>query len=65
MTATREYRNLGSIEDAVANVGMAITVFWHLYTALAAFLPDDTPGLGEDYQALLDAHAALQQRLGV
>ena len=61
MSATREHRNLGAIEDAVAAIGAVITTTEHLLGALAGQLPDDTSE-GEIHLALgsvRDAHNEL------
>jgi hypothetical protein len=64
VSATREYRNLGKIEDAVAAVGATITVLEHLYDALGLVLPDDGPALTFEIGALRAAHTQLSDRLG-
>lgn len=41
--STREYRNLGKVEDGIRTVGMAIETASNLIDALGHALPDDTP----------------------
>lgn len=67
MTATREHRNMGALEDAGASVGTTITVMEHLLSVLSHDLPDDV-NVGELHLALGDvreAHNKLEEALGV
>jgi hypothetical protein len=56
MTATREHRNAGEIEEAVAAIGSAIEEAQALLERLAAALPDDYP-----YWEMEEALAKLQR----
>lgn len=58
MTATRENRNAGKVEDAVAAIGTSITVAEHLWSALDFDLPDDFPS-SDALQNLRAAHDQL------
>lgn len=67
MSATREYRNLGMLEDAIAAVGTTITVAENLLGELSYVLPDETP-VGEIQSRLIDlreAHERAQEALGI
>jgi hypothetical protein len=67
VSSTREYRNAGAIEDAVAAIGATITVTEHLLSTLASVLPDDFP-TGEFQLALgtvRETHNLLGEVLGV
>jgi hypothetical protein len=66
MTATREHRNAGKIEDAVAVVGGSITVTEHLAHVIWLHLPDDfAPGFHQAMAELRAAHERVQEVLGV
>lgn len=63
MSSTREYRNAGAIEDAVAVIGCAITVAESLVDALASVLPDDYPtyDVREALELVRNAHECAQE----
>lgn len=58
MTATREHRNAGMVEDAIASIGTAITVAEHLVDAVHANLPD-----ANDYEGAIDYETAARAGL--
>lgn len=66
MSATREHRNAGMVDDAVAAIGTALTVAEHLAGVLAGVLPDQYEGELHAHLANVRAsHEALTEALGI
>lgn len=67
MTSTREHRNAGVLEDAVAGVGVSITLMEHVAKLLGPVLPDDYPTTRAIVlmDALRTVHAELTAELGI
>lgn len=66
MSATREHRNAGKVDDAIASVGTAITVAEHLLGELAGNLPDEYEGSAHAHLAnVREAHNTLTEELGI
>jgi hypothetical protein len=74
VSATREHRNAGHVEDAIALIGSAITCAETLVDVLAAQLPDandhegaiDVEGVARTgLAALRERHAELTDALGL
>lgn len=65
MSATREHRNMGAIEDSIASVGTAITVAEHLAGVVGSQLPDDAPNVHVLLADLREAHNRVCEQLGV
>lgn len=63
MSASREYRNLGKVEDAITLIGVAITVAENTIDTLSYALPDDTPAI--DLFEVRKAHEDVQKVLGL
>jgi hypothetical protein len=65
MSATREHRHAGMVEDAIASIGTAITVAEHLAGTLAGNLPDDYEGpLVAGLARVREAQQALTEAVG-
>lgn len=66
MTATREHRNAGMVDDAIASIGTTITVAEHLTGTLMGNLPDDYEGeLHAHLANVRAAHEALTEAVGI
>lgn len=57
MSATREHRNAGMVDDAITAIGVAITVAENTLGILSGNLPDGSDG-GHDYEGEALAHVA-------
>lgn len=57
MSATREHRNAGKLDDAIAAIGAAITTAENMREMLSGNLPDGSDG-GADYEGEAMAHLA-------
>lgn len=63
MSSTREYRNLGLIEEAIEAVEASLTVAENTARRLAHMLPDDCPPV--EFGDIRKAIGELQARLNV
>ncbi len=66
MTYSRERRNEGMMDDAIASIGTTMTVAEHLLQALGGQLPDDVEGeILTGLQNLRESYDALTEKMNI